>query len=77
MICWADKLAIIFWVLVTLFAGLMSAGAPATSPGFIVTWLELSLITALPAWVFLRLVDWALNGPARRRGQIRATVYRP
>ena len=67
---WADKLAMILWFIVTLFAGAMSLGAPPTNPGFLTAWIELTAITVLPLWVFLRLVDWLFNGPARRRGQI-------
>lgn len=69
---WCDAVVLPVWVLVTLFAVFMSLGANATPglvfPPFPTVWFELSLIIVLPLWIFLRAIDLATGGPARRRG---------
>jgi hypothetical protein len=73
-LAWCDALVLPVWVLVTFFAIAISLGAPPTSPGAGHTWFLLSLIIVLPLWLFLRAIDLATGGPARRRGSV---VVRP
>jgi hypothetical protein len=67
-LAWCDKIALLAWIPVTLFAGMMTLGAPPTNPGFFTAWFDLSLMTVLPLWISLRLISLILFGlPSRAR----------
>lgn len=75
---WADKIAAVWaaLILLTFFAMWASAGDAA---GFFVAVLSVGTLKVLavfvlPAWVALRLIDFATGGPARRRGVVRARI---
>lgn len=66
---WADKVALtlcLLWV-GFLFAVFATDGGPT---GFVPVTAKIFV----PLWLFLRLIDWMLNGPARRRGRVRAEI---
>lgn len=68
---WVDKLALLVWLPVTLFAIAVNLGpAPATSPGLLKFWFDLSLMTVLPLWVTLRLGHLIIFGLPRTGGKV-------
>lgn len=74
--CWADKLAIL-WAFVVMLAVVWVASpsyAAFHSAHSLFTIARGLLILVGPVWIFLRLVDWLIGGPRRRRDEIR--VYR-
>lgn len=75
--CWADKLALVIFALVMLGIVLITARPDAVYvsalpqlTGLVFLWIF------VPAWIVLRLVDWAIAGPARRRGATFAGRFR-
>lgn len=71
MFCWADKLGVLWAFVVCVFLLAMAEDKSA-----ILTWPVIHdlLIVIVPVWLFLRLIDWLIGGPARRHGAIRARV---
>jgi hypothetical protein len=72
-VCWADKAALLFAVLL-LFA-LFVIGEPTLAttddPGgwagaYVSIFWHLAQMTVLPLWIFLRAIDLVLGGPTRR-----------
>ena len=72
---WADRIAIV-WALVVALCVLL-ASAPHYEAGFAALVTEgwrIALITVAPVWLLLRALDWMTGGPYRRRGAVRARI---
>ncbi len=78
---WADRVAC-FWGLLFLLGWTLLisvSGGPAQIVPFLLephVLLMFLLAVGVP-WLLLRALDFVFGGPIRRRGQVRATVYRP
>ena len=61
-ICWADRVAAI-WAVVVLGV-LYMLHAPGVAPS---AWGDVVLTLIVPLWIFLRLLDLIMGGPRRRK----------
>lgn len=78
---WADRVALLAAVPMTLFAAFMVLGENAqirdlasigirsglVQHSFVETWTDMAIMTVLPLWLALRAVDLILGGPRWRR----------
>lgn len=74
-LCWADRAAVGWAILVfgaLAFVGAFGDEVPSPASN---AW-HAFLVFVLPPWVVLRVVDFVIGGPAKRRGQFRVSVER-
>lgn len=82
---WADRAAIVWfiflmgglWVLFTFGYGPGGLFRYLIDPNNFGPWITFFGSVVVAPWLFLRLLDWATGGPARRRGKVRATIILP
>lgn len=72
---WCDKIALgLFGIIMAVFllGSLMSGGASRIGPEWFEAFLNIGwhmALVTLPVWIVLRILDWMIGGPARRRGR--------
>jgi hypothetical protein len=82
---WPEKIALVLALAISAGWYVVTAQPPQASPlyglhggawfaAWAPGWCDVLECTALPLWLFMRLVDWTAGGPARRRGRIKARV---
>lgn len=77
MRCWADRMAVLLFLLVAMALGFVDLFGGRNLEVWIEILWFLSTRYLLPLWLALRLIDLLFGGPARRAGQVMATLIRP